>query len=79
MASDNEVMAGIQHMASMFQLSLLKIHKRCVNTIAQIRNYAWDDKAAKRGEERPVNVGDDCVDPVRYIAKTKIPGWRLAA
>lgn len=78
--ADNDVLPGIQLMCSLFSLGLLKIHRRCVQTIKQIENYAWDDKAIMRtGKEAPLKIDDHLPDNLRYLCKTKITEWRLAA
>ncbi|MGA2695814.1 MAG: lysozyme inhibitor LprI family protein [Terriglobales bacterium] len=46
-------------------------------TIQQMQTYAWDSKAALRGEEKPLKIHDHCPDARRYFAKTEIQFWRL--
>jgi hypothetical protein len=41
-----------------------------------MRVYAWDEKAAKRGEEKPVKQLDHGPDALRYYCYTKLPSWR---
>jgi hypothetical protein len=43
-----------------------------------MQTYAWDSKAAQRGEEKPLKIRDHGPDAFRYFAKTEIPYWRLA-
>jgi hypothetical protein len=42
-----------------------------------MQTYAWDSKAALRGEEKPLKIHDHCPDALRYFAKTEIQFWRL--
>jgi hypothetical protein len=44
-----------------------------------MQTYAWDAKAAQRGEEKPLKVHDHGPDAFRYFAKTEVSHWRLAA
>jgi PBSX family phage terminase large subunit len=76
--ADNEVMDGIRLVSSMLKRRLIRVHERCVNTQGEIGAYCWDEKAALRGEEKPLKTNDHCADALRYIVKTKIPAWRLA-
>lgn len=77
--ANNEVLDGIRVTASMMAQKKLKVHRDCTNLITQLQTYAWNDKAAKRGEEEPLKVNDHGPDSLRYGIHTKIPAWRLAA
>jgi len=68
--ADNDVLDGIRMVASMLALGRLKIHRRCVKTIAEVRAYVWDEKAAKRGAEQPLKEHDHAADALRYFCKT---------
>lgn len=70
--ADNEVLDGIRLVASLIALKRLKINKKCVNLINELAAYVWDEKAAKRGEEKPVKVSDHGCDAIRYHCKTII-------
>ena len=48
-------------------------------TIQEMQSYAWDPKAAQRGEEKPLKIHDHAPDAFRYFAKNEIPYWRLAS
>lgn len=39
-----------------------KIHESCTNSITQAQTYAWDKKAQKRGEDKPLKIDDHCPD-----------------
>jgi PBSX family phage terminase large subunit len=75
----NDVLEGIRTVSSLLALRKIRIHKRCANLRKQMETYAWDDKAAKRGEEKPVKAEDHGPDALRYFAQTKVPPWRLTA
>lgn len=76
--AENDVLPGIQATATMLSTGRLRIHSSCTNLIGQMTDYAWDDDAAKRGEEKPLKVNDHGPDALRYCVYTEIPDWRLA-
>lgn len=76
--ADNDVMDGINAVATMLATRRLRIHRSCENLIGQMGTYAWDDEAAKRGEEKPLKVNDHGPDALRYCVYTQIPDYRLA-
>jgi PBSX family phage terminase large subunit len=76
--ADNDVLPGIQAVATMLATGRLRIHRSCTNLIGQMADYAWDEDAAKRGEEKPLKVADHGPDALRYCVYTEIADWRLA-
>jgi len=70
--ADNEVLDGIRLVSSLFALKLLKVNRKCINIIKEIAGYIWDAKAAERGDEKPIKVGDHACDALRYFCKTII-------
>ena len=42
----------------------------CVNTFREFFSYIWDEKAAARGEDKPVKENDHAMDAVRYFVNT---------
>lgn len=77
--ADNSVNDGIRVTAMLMSLRRLRIHRNCQNTLLEIQAYIWDDKAAQRGEEKPVKQNDHAMDALRYFCKTIISKWRLSA
>lgn len=76
-AGDNDVADGIRVVAAMFANNLLRVHKtRCTGLIAELQSYVWDDKAAERGEDKPVKQKDHGPDALRYYCYTVLPKWR---
>ena len=76
--ADNAVTEGIHTVSTMLSRRKLKISKRgCPRTCKRLPTYAWDEKAAKRGEEQPIKKEDDECDMVRYAVHGKIPQWRV--
>jgi PBSX family phage terminase large subunit len=66
--ADNDVLNGIRRMGSLFAAKKLKVHRRCVELLAEIYGYAWDPKAQKIGEDKPLKQGDHGPDAGRYFA-----------
>ncbi len=75
-AADNEVLDGIRVVATLLQKGVLKIHCRCVGVVMEMKSYVWDEKAAERGEEKPVKQMDHGLDALRYYCMTSLPEWR---
>ena len=70
-AADNEVLDGIRLVASLFNLSKLRVHKRCINLRNEVASYIWDEKKAlATGKEEPVKAFDHALDALRYFCKT---------
>lgn len=64
--ANNDVLLGIKITAKFISGKNLVIHKSCNTLIEQIQSYAWDPKAADRGEDKPVKRDDHIVDALRY-------------
>jgi PBSX family phage terminase large subunit len=76
---NNEVSDGIRRVASMLARKKLRIHEKCVGIRGDMETYSWDEKAAERGEEKPIKDHDHGCDLIRYAINPKISDWRLAA
>lgn len=77
--ADNEVMDGIRMTSTMIAQRKIKVvRSKCKRTIGDITSYIWDEKAAERGEEKPVKTNDHGADALRYFVKTIIRSRRLA-
>lgn len=76
--ADNAVVDGIREVASLLATRRLIVHRSCTGLISEIPGYCWDDKAAEKGEDRPVKVADHGLDATRYVIKTLHPVWRKA-
>lgn len=68
--ANNDVLNGIQYTCSEMQKGNLFICSECTNTIRQIEGYVWDNKAALRGEDKPIKTEDDACDALRYAVYT---------
>lgn len=74
--ADNAVADGIRLVASLLGTGRLIVHRSCAGLIAEIPGYVWDDKAAARGEDKPVKVNDHSVDALRYAVRSTERVWR---
>lgn len=77
--ADNDVEDGIRMVSSMFALKKVRVHRSCVNFINEHQAYCWDEKRADNGKEQPKKAMDHTCDAGRYVVKTKVNPWRLAA
>ena len=75
-AADNEVLDGIRVVATLFARRNLMINKSCTGLRSELQSYVWDEKAAERGEEKPVKQLDHGPDCLRYFCYTILPKWR---
>lgn len=66
----NDVLDGIRLVASLLQNGQLVFADNCQGTIKEFGSYIWDEKAAERGEDKPVKQHDHGMDAVRYFAYT---------
>ena len=73
----NDVEDGIRMVGTMLNQDKIKFSSACVNTQKEFASYVWDEKAAQRGEDKPVKQKDHAMDALRYFVAT-ILGNRLA-
>lgn len=73
----NDVLPGIRRVSSLFALNRIKIHESCRGLIEELEMYAWDEKAAERGEERPLKTNDHAPDALRYFCMTALSVYDL--
>ncbi|MDO4170782.1 MAG: PBSX family phage terminase large subunit [Lachnospiraceae bacterium] len=66
----NDVLDGIVDVGTMLNNDRLYFSARCKGTIEEFGIYIWDQKAADRGEDKPVKDNDHGMDAVRYFVKT---------
>lgn len=78
MPAENAVTYGIAVVSSLLGTGRLRISDRCVNLITEIPSYSWDDKAAARGEDKPVKLNDHAVDALRYALASTESMWQNA-
>lgn len=76
--ADNTVLKGIELTSSIIESDMLRVLKKCKNTIAELSSYRWDPKAQARGEDKPVKQNDHAMDALRYVVNgTRILWQRL--
>ena len=75
--ADNEVLDGIRKVGALYAKRQIRINRNnCKGLISETQSYVWDDKAAERGEEKPVKQLDHGPDALRYRVNA-LPAWRI--
>lgn len=75
--ADNEVLDGIRKVGALYAKHQIRINRNnCKGLISETQSYVWDDKAAERGEEKPVKQLDHGPDALRYRVNA-LPAWRI--
>lgn len=75
--ADNEVLDGIRKVGTLYAKHQIRINRNnCKGLISETQSYVWDDKAAERGEEKPVKQLDHGPDALRYRVNA-LPAWRI--
>lgn len=74
--ADNTVLDGIRRVGALFQRGQLVVRDTCAGLLDELGSYRWDDKAAQRGEEKPVKQLDHAPDALRYFVNS-LPDWRF--
>ena len=68
----NDVLDGIRVVATLLNREQIVITDICEETIKEFTSYVWDEKAADRGEDKPVKANDHCMDALRYFCYTML-------
>ncbi|PAB61425.1 terminase [Anaeromicrobium sediminis] len=66
----NDVLEGIRNVGTALSEVMILFNDKCTNTFREFFSYVWDDKAAERGEDKPVKTMDHSMDAVRYFVNT---------
>ena len=66
----NDVLDGIREVSTKLNKDEIIIADSCTNLIKELQSYAWDEKAAQKGEDKPVKVFDHGCDALRYFVAT---------
>jgi PBSX family phage terminase large subunit len=69
----NDVLEGIKVTSKFIAGKNLVIHKSCQTLTDAIQSYAWDPKAADRGEDKPLKVKEHICDALRYACYSAFP------
>ena len=64
--AENDVLAGIRFVASLFVQGDLAIMDTCSELIQEIGGYVWDQDASKNGLDKPLKRNDHLNDSLRY-------------
>lgn len=71
--ANNDVLDGIRRTAVYLKNGNIKIHRSCVNSIAEFGLYRWDEKST---EDKVIKENDHAMDDIRYfcnkIMKNKV-------
>jgi PBSX family phage terminase large subunit len=65
--ANNDVLDGIRKTAVYLKNGNIKIHRSCVDSIAEFGLYRWDDKATS---DTVVKENDHAMDDIRYFCNT---------
>lgn len=76
MKGNNAVVDGLRTVSSLLALDALKIHESCTGLLNEIPGYSWDEKAAEKGEDKPIKADDHSIDALRYACHTTRSTWR---
>lgn len=71
----NDVENGIRVVGNALNLGKIMFSSECKNTLMEFASYIWDNKAAERGEDKPVKQHDHAMDAVRYFCYTVLKGF----
>lgn len=74
--ADNNVLDGIRRTGVLLKRREILINEKCTGLLDEISTYTWDDKAAQKGDERPVKQNDHAPDALRYFVN-ELPDWRF--
>lgn len=71
--ANNDILPGIKITSKFVANKNLVIQKGCKTLIECIQSYAWDPKAADRGEDAPLKKKEHICDALRYACYTAFP------
>lgn len=66
----NDVIDGIRNVSTALNEGLILYNDCCKQTFKEFNSYVWDEKAAERGEDKPVEKNDHHMDGDRYFVNT---------
>jgi len=66
----NEVLDGIRNVGTALKERMILYNDVCKETFREYSSYIWDEKAADRGEDKPVKQNDHQLDGDRYFVNT---------
>lgn len=66
----NSVLDGIRNSQSALSNKKIFIDKNCKHIQDEFITYSWDTKASEKGEDKPLEENDHCLDMFRYFINT---------
>jgi PBSX family phage terminase large subunit len=69
--ADNDVINGIRFVAGLLSSKRFFIDDSCTDSKREFNAYVWDEKAQKRGEDKPKKENDHTKDRDRYFIYTR--------
>ncbi len=69
-SAKNDVLDGIRNVSTALSKGLILYNDCCINTFREFYSYVWDEKAAERGEDKPLKQNDHAMDSDRYFVNT---------
>lgn len=72
--ANNDVLDGIRNVANALQNQMIMYASKCKQTFQEYASYVWDQKAAERGEDKPLKKRDHHMDGDRYFVNTILYG-----
>lgn len=66
----NDVLPGIEFTRELIRSGRLLFHSALQDILGEFRTYAWDPKASETGQDKPIKLGDDRMDAIRYFTYT---------
>lgn len=64
------MLEGIRNVASALNTGKILYNDCCKETFREFSSYIWDEKAAGRGEEKPIKQNDHQMDGDRHFVNT---------
>ena len=74
----NDVLPGIKVVSKFIAGKNLVIQKGCTTLLDCIQTYAWDPKAADRGEDKPLKEKEHIIDALRYAVYSSFPNGEFS-
>lgn len=71
--ANNDILLGIKICSKFIGGKNIQINKKCKTLIEHLQSYAWDPKAADRGEDKPIKKNDHILDAMRYAVCSAFP------
>lgn len=68
--ANNDVVNGIRNVSTALKKGMIKYNDVCKETQREFNSYIWDEKAANRGEDKPIKENDHHMDGDRYFVST---------